>query len=98
MSDRSTRRDEAVITGFNDRGDQVFEKSISLHDYWDASHPVIDEDGFRQAWRIRKLVGVLVGPEGNVLQEFENRYNASGTIVSGWARQADGTETRFPPE
>lgn len=97
MINRPQHRNEAVLTAFNDRGDLVFEKTFNIRDYWDGSHPVIDEDGFRQVWRIRKLVGVLVGPEGAVIQEFENRYDASGAIVSGWARLEDGTETRFPP-
>ena len=40
-------REVAVLTGFDAGGAAVFEQLVDLHDYWDESHPAIDEDEFR---------------------------------------------------
>jgi hypothetical protein len=94
---RSPRiQDRAILSGFDDHGDQVFELQLALDSYWDNLHPVIDDSSFRRARCIRRLVGKLYGSAGELLQEFKNTYDPSGVLVSSYVRHDDGTETRFP--
>ena len=87
-----------MLVGFDSDEKVVFEESLDLHEYWDEEHPVIDEAAFRAKRGIRRLVGKLYGGAGNLLQQFESRYDASGSLQSSVAKHEDGTETRFPPK
>jgi hypothetical protein len=89
-------KSKALLAAFNSGGALVFAETLDLSDYWDESHPVIDEDRFRRDRKIRKLVGTLYGSKGQVLQEFENTYRETGALKSSYARHEDGTETKFP--
>jgi hypothetical protein len=90
-------KDKAVLTGFNAGGTLIFEQTLDLSDYWDESHPAVDEERFRRDKSIRKLVGALYGSKGQLLQEFENTYDETGKLETSLARHEDGSETKFPP-
>jgi hypothetical protein len=90
-------KDQAVLVGFDSSGALVIEQTLDLSEYWDESHPAIDEEKFRRDKKIRKLVGTLYGSKGQLLQEFESIYDQAGKLQTSRARHEDGTETNFPP-
>ena len=89
-------KDKAILKGFDADGHPVFEHIVDLDEYWDESHQVIDDDAFRERAGIRTLKGTLLGNKGQVLQRFENTYDAAGRLVESVARHEDGTVVRFP--
>lgn len=91
-----SRKSQVVLAGFDSGGARVLDEVLDLDDYWDQSHPVIDDGKFRKRHKIRKLVGELYGSEGQLLQKFDNTYDETGALQSSHARHEDGTETRFP--
>lgn len=92
MTERRANRNTAVLRGLDASGREVVVEQLDLHSYWDDSHPLVDEDGHRQALGVVTLVGELHGSDG-LLMRFENRYSASGQYLGGRAEHADGTVT-----
>lgn len=86
-------RDTAILVGFDEHGVEVFRDRIGLFEYWEDLHPVIDDADFRSSRRVTKLSGKLYASDGSLVEEFENSYDSSGTLVSSRARHQDGTRT-----
>jgi hypothetical protein len=90
-------KDTAVLVGTSSDGKCVYSASIDLADYWDGEHPW---DSYTQvaALHLAKLQGFLFGAEGQLLQQFESRFDIqTGGLVSSWAIHEDGTKTTGPP-
>jgi hypothetical protein len=85
MKDQRKRKSQARLVGFSESGALVFEQVVPLDAYWDESHPVIDDAVFRCERSIRKLVGWLYGPDGELIEEFENTYDDSGKLRTSGA-------------
>lgn len=80
-----------------DRTDKAVERaSLACEDYYDTSHPMIDEAGYRRSRGIRAVEGTIFDGRGRVDQRFVNRYSARGTYVSGRSVFQDGTVTEDP--
>jgi hypothetical protein len=66
---------------------------MELGDYWDGEHPW-DKAATVVALRLARVQGFLFGQEGQLLQQFESRFNVeSGALESAWAIHEDGTRT-----
>jgi len=85
---------EVVLTGSDKDHHVVLEERISVFDYYDLLHPVLDEDSdFRRERGIRYVNGTIYNFEGAVDQVFINDYDENGAYVRSQIRFADGTVT-----
>jgi hypothetical protein len=83
--------DTAVLIGFAPDGKCVYSESIPLEEYWDGEHTWDSAEDVKRL-RLEKLRGYLFDSDGDLLQEFESRFDLkSGIFAGGWARHADGT-------
>lgn len=64
---------------------------LSLEDYYQGLHELIDSDDYRATRGIVLIEGELFDPAGNRAQEFRNRYGEDGAYVGGKTVFADGT-------
>ncbi len=84
-------KDKAILTGYNSSGISVFHKKMTLYDYYEKLHDIIDSDEYRAQRKIITLKGQLYDSGGVLIQEFENRYTAAGKYIGGATRHEDGT-------
>jgi hypothetical protein len=81
----------ALMIGYNAEGRCVYSSSMSIHEYWDGEHVWDEEEGVR-ALGLAGIRGYLFGEDGELLQEFETKFNANtGSYISGWVRHSDGS-------
>ncbi len=87
--------DTAILIGTDAEGHCTYSAQLDLSDYWDGDHPW-DTPGTVVALGIARVQGFLFGGEGQLLQQFESRFNvATGAIASAWAIHEDGTRTEL---
>jgi hypothetical protein len=80
-----------------DQAEQAVERaSLACEEYYDASHPLIDEPAYRRTRGIRAIQGTIFDGRGRVDQSFVNHYSARGTYLSGRTVFQDGTVTEDP--
>jgi hypothetical protein len=85
-------RGVAVITAFDASGGLVLEQEISVADYYEELHPVIDDDAaFRMQRHVRIVIGKIYAPDGRLDQEFRNEYDVDGAYIRSRIAYADGT-------
>ena len=70
----------AILWGVDRTSSVVYQENIPLDDYYDTPHIWDSAEGVRSI-RMRRLRGLLFGAKGDVLQEFENLYDAKGRRV-----------------
>jgi hypothetical protein len=88
-------KDCAVLIGLNSAGDCVYSATITLHEYWDGEH-VWDSGKQIKKLKLHKMLGLLFGSKGNLLQQFESVFDLkTGIFAGGWARHEDGTLQKF---
>lgn len=80
-----------LITAIDGAGKQLMEMTIPVDQYYDESHPIIDDDGYRRDRDIRLVLGKIYGPDGTLDQTFTNEYGANGQYLRGRNEFADGT-------
>lgn len=86
-------KDIAILVGTDPDGRCTYSAQMELGNYWDGEHPWDDSRRVAELC-IARLQGFLFGQEGQLLQQFESRFNVdSGQLVSGWAVHEDGTRT-----
>ena len=86
----------AILSAFDARGSEIFEQILDLEAFREDGHPVVDVDMYRKRHGVRRLVGKLYGPNGELLRVFEAVYDAAGDLETQHTRHADGTETHVP--
>lgn len=92
QSSNSKPRGMVLFSAFNESGELVLEQALSVVDYYEEFHPILDDDNeFRRERGIRLLNGKIYDYDGNLDQEFDNEYDKHGAYVGGRARHADGT-------
>ena len=81
-----------ILTGLDIDKRPVVERQISVVDYYESLHPILDEDyGFRTKHGIRYVKGKIYDYEGKLDQEFINDYDDKGVYISSRIVFADGT-------
>lgn len=88
-------RSIVFLAGFDENGKLVFREDLSYDDYYEGSHPVIDDNDYRAQHGIRRITGRVFDLAGNVQQDFESHYNEKGEVVSGRIVHQDGTVNEF---
>jgi hypothetical protein len=77
------------LRGFDARGEQILDASLSLQDYYDGLTPIIDRADARRG--VVRLCGALWGSDGRLTQVFENTYDKRGALTASWAQHDDDT-------
>ncbi len=81
-----------VLKGFDAADGLVAEENINLFAYYEELHDILDEDvSLRVEKGIRRVVGQIYNPDGDIDQEFFNDYDVTGKIVRSRIVFADGT-------
>ncbi|NBD19805.1 hypothetical protein GTZ97_03850 [Aquabacterium fontiphilum] len=83
--------DKAILIGYTQEGECVYNAAMSLDKYYDGEHPW-DSSEQVLALRLHRVHGYLFGTDGILDQEFESIFDLeSGIFAKGWARHSDGT-------
>ncbi len=94
MTANDNHRESAILVGYNSAGAIVFDETISIHAYYDASHSWDDTENVK-SMGLTRLTGKLIDSGGKVLQEFESAFSAdTGEYIGGKAIHDDGTRTQ----
>src|SRR5262245_2821310 len=99
MPKKQTHKPEkgtVILVAYDATGTVVVEERLRVFDYYEESHPLIDSVEHRKERGIRRLSGRVFDHAGNLSQEFDCHYSATGQLVESLAKHADGTVTRFP--
>ncbi len=87
-----TPRGVVILKGFNVSGELVTEERISVFDYYDELHAILDDDAsFRINRGVRRVEGLIYNENGEVDQQFINEYDSAGRYVRSRIVFADGT-------
>jgi hypothetical protein len=87
-------KDSMRLVGFDQTGKVVHEQLMSLYDYYEELHPVIDENDFRKERGIVRLAGTKFDDRGEVEEEWENFYTEVGAISGSVVRDGHGKVVR----
>jgi hypothetical protein len=88
----STPKSVVILQGLDAAGSLVAEEHVSLFDYYEQLHAILDEDvTLRLKKGIRRVVGQIYNKNGELDQEFGNDYDDTGTIVRSRIVFSDGT-------
>jgi hypothetical protein len=89
---KSNPKGEVILTGLDEEHIVVCEERMSVADYYEALHPILDEDCvYRLQMGIRYVTGKIYNYDGELDQEFTNDYDESGNYVRSKITFADGT-------
>lgn len=91
---RTTKSPKGVVllTGSDKDHRVVVEERISVFDYYDSLHAILDENAiYRKERGIRFVNGIIYNHEGVVDQEFRNTYDEDGVYVKSRIVFSDGT-------
>jgi hypothetical protein len=81
----------AILTARGRDGQVVEHVELTLEDYYQGLHDLIDNDEYRSVRCIVLIEGELFDPDGKLDQEFRNRYGEDGAYIGGRTVFADGT-------
>ena len=93
MRPSNKKREVAVLVARAIDDTEVERHEISLEEYYQGLHKLIDDGEYRANHGIITIEGELFDPSGELLQKFRNTYTADGRYKSGRAVHADGTIT-----
>ena len=88
---RHEKREVVELKAFSAHGDLVEAVQMSVADYYQSLHDLIDKNEYRAARGIAVIEGRVYGPSGKLDEEFRNLYAVSGAFTRGRAVFADGT-------
>jgi hypothetical protein len=74
-------RDTVILIGLGPTDSPVFEQKLSVHDYYDGEHEVIDQPQFRRRRNIVKLCITFHGATGEIERRVECRYGPDGEVI-----------------
>ena len=87
-------RNVVFLTAYEANGEVVLEQTLSLEDYYEELHKLVDDSHFRKEQGIVRLIGKIYDFQGKLVQEFETKYSTStGDYLHNKARFEDGTVT-----
>jgi hypothetical protein len=78
------------LMAYAPNGSQVLEVVLTVEDYYQNSHPLLDEVTFRGNHGVVRLCGTIYDAQGIMNEEFEVRYDQRGAYICDAVRFADG--------
>ena len=91
MPGKQRTREVALLVAQASNGTEVERHELSLEEYYEGLHKLLDSGEYRSARGIAFVEGKLYEPSGKIFQEFRNRYGSDGKYLGGRAVHADGT-------
>src|SRR5689334_1102958 len=91
MNLKSRTRNAVHLVAYDKDGRQIVDKFLPVSTFYDETHPLLDEPGFRKIHGIVRLTGSILDTKGVIVQEFEVSFNASGFCECDAAKFADGS-------
>jgi hypothetical protein len=85
------KREVAELKAFGADGTLLEELEMSLEEYYEGLHDLIDKEEYRASHGIVVIEGRLFETSGKLDQKFRNRYSASGVYIGGRTTYKDGT-------
>jgi len=83
---------EVLLIGLDKNHLVIIEERISVFDYYDSLHPILDQDcNFRRERGIRYVIGKIYNYEGFLNQGFLNTYGENGAFIKSQLRLPNGT-------
>ncbi len=79
-----------LIEALDKSRNKIMDLTISLEGY-SESHPMIDDDGYRNHHCIRFVSGRIYDYDGILDQEFCNEYDSNGMYIRSRIIHSDGT-------
>jgi len=89
--DKRELRRRVLLFAYDAVGKIVTQESMSIDDYYDELHPVIDDNSYRKRRNIRSIKGEIYDLNGNLDQQSYVEYNESGDYVRSRILYSDGT-------
>ena len=80
-----------LLNAFDGSRKIIFELELSVDDYYDESHPLIDDNAYRGERGIRYVHGRIYDYDGKLDQEFNNEYGLDGVYIRSRIVHGDGT-------
>ena len=93
MTKADNPRHLARLAAYDANGELVMREELPLGLYYEELHDLVDSEEFRRERGVERLVGELYDDDGNLFQQIENRYAATGELSHSRIRHADGTVT-----
>lgn len=78
-------KNTAFLTAYDKYGGVVCEQKMSIDEYYDGLHDLIDNDEFRSQRGVIKITGKLYDHEGVLVQQLENEYLPNVAFLKGTA-------------
>ena len=91
MARKQDKRGVVQVQALSMAGEVVVDVSIPVDVYYAESHPLIDDDSYRKARGIRKIIGTVFNYDGELDQRFENEYEPDGAYRRSRTTHSDGT-------
>lgn len=91
LAKRKQRRDRVYLIAYGANGNILDKEELSLLDYYDDEHALIDDDEYRAQLGVRKLTGEIYDSSGERTQYFENEYDEQGHYLRGRIEHSDDT-------
>ena len=84
-------KDIADLTGYNEKGEIVYQVKMSVHDYYDGEHPWDDTEKILKL-SLTRVNGKIYDSKGILIQDFETAFSkATGKYIGSKAVYDDGT-------
>ena len=84
-------KDIADLTGYNEKGEIVYQLKMSVHDYYDGEHPWDDTEEILKLG-LTRINGKIYDSEGTLNQEFETSFSKdTGKYIGSKAVYDDGS-------
>jgi hypothetical protein len=91
MPGTKRKREVALLVAHASNGTEVERHELSLEEYYQGLHKLLDSGEYRSNHGIAFIEGKLYDPSGKIFQEFRNRYGSDGAYLGGRTVHADGT-------
>ncbi len=88
---KSGPRGVVLLAGYDADGNAVVEQTLSVVDYYEELHPIIDDRAFLVQHGIRSVAGKIYDYDDKLDQQFKTEYDSAGTYVGSRIIVADGT-------
>ena len=74
-------RDLALISAFDNDGALVFERTMTVRQYYDEVRSLIESPSYRARRGIVKIVGQVYDEQGNLVERFDHCYTSDGRLL-----------------
>jgi hypothetical protein len=74
-------KDIAILRGYDEQDNLVYDVEVSTHDYWDEDQ-IFDKPEKMKELKIVRIAGKLYNGSGKLFKQFETIWDKEGKYVS----------------